>query len=244
VIPIVATEIEFTLFGSAERDLEAFWDEVRARSAQLGIAIANLEKERGREQHEVSLKHSRDVAKIISDTEQLKKIITECAGAYDMQASFAAKPVADDPGNGLHIHVHLEDENGKNLYWKKDDAMSDALAHSIAGLLTTLPENLPVFVPNEESKKRFVAGSNAPTTISWGANNRTCAIRLPDKPAENKHIEHRVSGADADVGAVVAAILSGIEFGIEHKLIPSPQVYGDASLPMYGLPKLFPDMST
>ena len=239
--PVVATEIEFTLFGSAQRDLTAFWSEVRGHCEADSISIFNIEKERGREQHEVSLQCSRDVAKIISDTEQLKKIISECAGTHSMQASFAAKPVADEPGNGLHVHVHLEDASGKNLFWKKDDAMSEELSASIAGLLATMAENLAIFVPNEESKKRFVAGSNAPTTVSWGANNRTCAIRLPDKAADNKHIEHRVSGADVDVGAVVAAILAGIEYGIQNKLTPPPQIYGDASLPMYALPRLFPE---
>ncbi len=241
MIPVVATEIEFTLFGSDGRDLAVFWDEVRAACERTSIAIFNVEKERGREQHEVSLKHTRDIAKIIADTEQLKKLITECAAAHEMVASFAAKPIADDYGNGLHIHVHLEDAVGNNLFTKQDAEMSEALAHSIAGLLAMLPEHLPIFVPSEESKKRIVLGSNAPVTISWGANNRTCAIRLPDKPAANKHIEHRVSGADADVGAVVAAVLAGIEHGINNKLTPPPQIYGDANLPMYALPRLFPE---
>lgn len=238
MIPVVATEVECTLFGSFERDLAAFWSAVRAACEASGISIFNIEKERGRQQHEVSLSASRDVAKVVSDTEQLKNIITEYAAVYEMQASFAAKPAVGEPGNGLHVHVHLEDAAGNNLFWKKEEAMSNVLAQSIAGLLATLRENLPVFIPTEESRKRILAGGNAPTTVSWGANNRSCAIRLPDKAWNQKHIEHRVSGADADVGAVVAAILAGIEYGITNKLMPPPQIYGDASLPMYGLPKL------
>lgn len=238
-VPVIATEIEFYLFGSDSHDLADFWSAVRSACEAAGIAIFKIEKERGCEQHEVSLVHSRDVAKIIADTEQLKTIITHSAATHDMQASFAAKPLQNDHGSGLHVHVHLEDAAGKNLYWKKDDVMGDALTHSIAGLLEKLPQDLPIFVSTEESKKRFVAGSNAPTTISWGANNRTCAIRLPDKAWNNKHIEHRVAGADADVGAVVTAILAGIEYGIKNKLMPPPQIYGDASLAMYELPRLF-----
>ena len=239
-IPVIATEIEFYLFGSEDRDLNDFWAEVREACERSGITIFNMEKERGREQHEVSLAPTRDIPKIISDTERLKTILGEAASAHKMRADFSAKPVADDHGNGLHVHVHLEDEQGKNLYSKKDEAMSDALAHSIAGLLATMQENMPIFAPTAESRKRFVAGSNAPTTLSWGANNRTCAIRLPDKPWDHKHIEHRVSGADADVAAVIRAILAGIDHGITNKLTPPPQIYGDASLPIYGLPQLFP----
>jgi glutamine synthetase len=236
--PVIATEIEFYLYGSHERDLTAFWAEVSAACNAASIAIFNMEKERGHEQHEVSLCPSRDVAKIVADTERLKTIITDSAAAHGMRADFSARPLQNQPGSGLHVHVHLEDAAGNNLYTKDDANISDALAHSIAGLLATLPENMPVFAPTEDSRKRFVPGSNAPSTLSWGANNRTCAIRLPDKPHTDKHIEHRVAGADADVGAVVAAILRGIEHGITRKLIPPPQIYGDAALPMYGLPPL------
>jgi len=238
---IVATEIEFYLFGSKDRDLAAYWQDVRSECDIAVIAIYKIEKEKGVEQHEVALSPLRDVEKMIADTNRLKMIVTEIAARHGLLADFSARPVENEPGSGLHVHVHLEDESGKNLYWKKDDTMSEPLAHSIAGLLATLPENRPVFAPTEASRKRFVAGSNAPTTISWGANNRTCAIRLPDKPWDNKHIEHRVAGADADVGAVVAAILKAIEYGLENKLIPPAQVYGDAALAMYALPRLFPE---
>jgi len=236
--PVIATEIEFYLYGSKDRDLANYWQDVSAACKTEGIAIFKFEKEKGIEQHEVALMPLRDIAKIIADTEQLKTIISEFAKQYGMCADFAARPVENEPGSGLHVHVHLEDENGKNLYTKNDSEMSETLAHSIAGLLTTLQENLDVFAPSLESRTRFQPGSNAPTTISWGANNRTCAIRLPDKPHDNKHIEHRVAGADANVGAVIAAILKGIEYGLEHKLTPPPQIYGDAALPMYGLPPI------
>jgi hypothetical protein len=47
-----------------------------------------------------------------------------------------------------------------------------------------------------------------------------------------------VAGADADPEAVIAAILSGIHHGLAHKPALPPQIYGDAALDMYELPKL------
>ncbi len=239
MIPVIATEIEFYLFGSHERDLASYWQEVRAACVLAAIDVFKIEKERGREQHEVALCHTSDIKKIVADTNRLKTFVADIAARYGMRADFSAKPLADEPGSGLHIHVHLEDDAGKNLFCKDDQQMSEALSQAIAGLLATMQENMAVFVPTAESGKRFVLGSNAPTRISWGANNRTCAIRLPDKPHDNKHIEHRVAGADADVALVIDAILRGIRCGIEQQLVPPPQIYGDASLAMYGLPKLF-----
>jgi glutamine synthetase len=234
--PVVATEIEFYLFGSRGIDLYAFWQAVHS----FGIPISKWEKEKGAEQYEIALQPTSNIERIVSNTERLKALVSALASDRGMQASFAAKPLEDDVGSGLHIHVHLEDEDGRNVFYKNDESMSDELAFAIGGLLANMKNDLPIFVPTEESKKRFVAGCNVPMTVSWGANNRSCAIRLPIKPHDKKHIEHRVSGADADVGAVIDAVLRAIEQGIEQRIYPQlPQIYGDASVPMYGLPKLF-----
>lgn len=232
---VVASEIEFTLHsGGAIGD---FWDDVKVACAAENIAIYHTEKERGRDQYEISLRPATP-EKIIADTNVLKRIITDAAATHAMRADFSAKPFADDEGNGLHIHIHLEDENGKNLFTKDDEVMSDHLRFSLGGLLAWLPDTMPIFAPNPESYSRFAAGTRAPTTVSWGANNRTTALRLPDSEKNNKRIEHRVAGADADIEKVINIIFASIHFGIEMKIEPPAQIYGDASLAMYNLPTL------
>lgn len=236
--PVIASEIEFYLFDSETKDLSLFWDEIRAACAKYSIKIYNIEKERGKEQYEVSLFPERDVEKIIRDTDLLKKIICDIAKDYNLRADFSAKPLADDFGSGLHIHIHLENEHGKNLFFKNDDSISDELYYSLGGLLLWLADTMPFFAPRAESYKRFVAGKNAPLTVSWGANNRTVALRLPDSTHDNKRIEHRVSGADADTGQVVSVIFAAIHYGIKNKCKPSEQYYGDATLAGCKLSKL------
>ena len=113
-----------------------------------------------------------------------------------------------------------------------------ALRHTLGGLLATMQENMDVFAPTEESRARFASGDHIPTTVSWGANNRTTALRLPYTGLPFRRIEHRVAGADADVAAVIAVILEGVLHGLENRLEPGPQMHGNASLPMYGLPPL------
>lgn len=239
---ITASEIEFYLHGSCERNLFEFWYAVKEACAASGIKIFNIEKERGREQHEVSLSPCREPEKTISDTNTLKIIVTELAVKYGMQADFSAKPLADDFGSGLHIHIHLEDAQGKNQFYKDDENMSDTLRHALGGLLLWLPDTMPIFAPSEDSYARFGSGGNAPSTVSWGANNRTVAIRLPDTAHNNKRIEHRVAGADADVGQVMQVILAAIHHGLTICAEPSAQIYGDASLAAYNLPRLSNDL--
>lgn len=218
--PVTAAELEFYYSG----DVGVFQEKTCA-------SVLKFEKERGINQYEVAFAPATP-EKTAADLVAFKE------SAQQLGADFSAKPFTDQPGSGLHIHVHLQDANGKNVFHKNDDAISDPLKYAIGGLLAALPKSMPIFAPNPESRARFQPGGNAPTTVSWGANNRTVAIRLPDKPHDNKHIEHRVAGADADPHAVIAAILEAIHDGLTRKLDPGTQIYGDASLEMYKLPKL------
>lgn len=236
--PIVACEIEFTLHGSDQRDLAAFWREVTDRAERDDIGIFKIEKERGLEQHEISLNPAR-AEKATEDIVRIKDIIAKAATLNGMKADFSAKPFTNQPGNGLHVHVHLEDYTGRNVFYKDDVMISDALKYSIGGLLYWLPTHMTVFAPKPESYDRFhYAGAHTPTTVSWGANNRTVAVRLPDARPHNKHIEHRVPGADADPKQTIELILDAMCWGIANKADPGEQIYGDANLEMYHLPRL------
>jgi glutamine synthetase len=239
--PITASEIEFYIKGSEGcGTIAAFWDEVKAECTAAKITLAKIEKEKGREQHEISLQFSTDASKTATDTEALKTIIGNKASAHSMEASFAAKPFNDQPGSGFHVHLHLTTVEGKNVFYKDDYDMSDALKFSIGGLLAGMLPSMPIFAPSKESYARFKPGSNAPMTVSWGANNRTTAIRLPDAAHDNKRIEHRVAGADADAVAVMGSILGWVCEGLAKRIDPGPQIFGDAALPMYKLPPLVP----
>jgi glutamine synthetase len=243
--PYTAAEIEFSMHGSAQSTaVEACYAEIRKAAEDKGIDVAHIGKEDGPEQHEISIKPCNDPVKTAHDTELLKHIIAEVASQHSLKADFSAKPSADQPGNGLHIHIHLADADGKNMYYKDDDRISDELNFSIGGLLHWMHDSMAVFAPSPHSYDRFIAGKTTPLCVSWGANNRSCAIRLPQAEHDKKHIEHRVSGADANTGRVIAIILAAMHYGIANKNEPGPQIYGDASLPVYKLPKLLGSLDT
>ncbi|MFO0388972.1 MAG: glutamine synthetase [Alphaproteobacteria bacterium] len=233
--PIVASEIEFYLHGGAPD--ENFWAALVDACKQESIPLLKYEKEKGEKQYEIALAPT-SAQKCANDTKLVKQLISDLAIKNNMKADFSAKPLVEQPGSGLHINVHLENDAGKNVFYKKDDIISDTLKFSIGGLLDRLPASMYIFAPSESSYARFTDKSNAPTTISWGANNRTVAIRLPDSAPDKKRIEHRVAGADAHPDAVIVAILAGIHHGLTNRISPPPQIYGDASLEMYNLQKL------
>jgi len=231
---VVATEIEFYLHNVSGTFIPAQVVEIiRDSCAKSGIKLASAEQERGVEQYEIALMPSPDKTLIAADTERFKFLITEKFAGYGVKADFSAKPLPNQPGSGLHVHVHVEDAGGRNLFFRDGDGWSADLLHAIGGLLELMNPCMTIFAPYEASYLRFTSKSNAPTTVSWGTNNRTVAIRLPDRSMNNKHIEHRVAGSDADVVKVIEAILFGIEYGISGKCNPGEPIYGDASLPQY-----------
>ena len=58
---------------------------------------------------------------------------------------------------------------------QRDRATFDAF---LAGQLACLRELTLLLAPNINSYKRYAAGSFAPTTVAWGDDNRTCALRV------------------------------------------------------------------
>lgn len=194
--------------------------------------------EKGPNQFETAWGPTGDAAKLIADVNRFKARLSEATKRHDATVSFAPKPFPGERGSALQIHIHLESPNGKRLFEKQGDQLSQPLRDALGGLLATLPESMAVFAPTADSKRRFIAGQDAPTTVSWGANNRTVALRLPMKSGALCHIEHRVPGADADIAACMVEVLKGVLYGLEHHPDPGPQMFGDAAAAHHELPRL------
>jgi glutamine synthetase len=102
------------------------------------------------------------------------------------------------------------------------------LCHAIGGLQRTLHDAMLLFAPHANSYRRFQAESFVPLNGSWGYNNRTVALRIPAGDIQDRRIEHRVSGADANPYLVTAAILAGIHNGLTEKIACTAPIAGNA----------------
>lgn len=243
-VPVMSTEIEFYLPGVSAVGLpkEKTVELIKTLSAAAGLQLAQADAETGPDQFEVSLLPTRDLVKLAADTELFKQAVTYSFNRPSMSADFSAKPFAEHPGSGLHVHLHLENAQGRNVFTRAGDDMdapfSEELLQCLGGMMALMNPCMKIFAPSEASYGRFKPKSNAPLTVSWGTNNRTVALRLPSKALDNKHIEHRVAGSDADVASVLFAVLAGAHYGLTHKSRPGEPIYGDAALAQYKLPHL------
>ena len=75
-----------------------------------------------------------------------------------------------------------------------------------------------MYAPTINSYKRLRNGAWAPTTITWGFENRTTAVRVINGNPESCRLEMRVPGSDTNPYLAMAAALASGLYGIKHKL--------------------------
>jgi glutamine synthetase len=190
--------------------------------------------EYGPGQAEVNLLHKR--ALLAADEAALFKYATrELARRAGALATFMAKPFGDQAGNSMHLHISLWRE-GQPVFAPAEGAENQLHRQALGGVLGHLPGIVLYGAPTVNSYKRFEEHSFAPATATWGADNRTVAIRsLVEAPAGTR-IELRTGAADAQPHWAIAALLAAIVAGIEDR--DDPGIRGEGNL--YGSGKALP----
>lgn len=202
------------------------FDMIRDAAAAQSLPIDTIIKEAAPGQFEVNLKHRADPLKAADDVVMLRRIVMGCARAHGLPATFMAKPFLEYAGNGMHVHASVLDRDGRNIFGGKGGRK--ALESAVAGLLKTMPESLLLFINTWNGFRRITPGSYAPTRAVWAENNRSVALRIPVSNDDNRRVEHRIAGADANPYLVMTAIVQGIVEGIEKKAVPPPPIEGNA----------------
>jgi glutamine synthetase len=142
-------------------------------------------------------------------------------------ATFMPKPFSHLTGNGCHFHISLW-KDGVNLF-ERDVAedprglgLSDLAYNFVGGLKANARAYIAVTAPTVNSYKRLKVGAPAsgatwaPAYVSYGRNNRTQMLRIPDAG----RIEDRtVDGSCNPYLAAVAMIAAGLD-GIDRGLDP------------------------
>lgn len=241
----IAMELEFYLFdpsaadpaGPVERqamyDLRAlstrqdFFDAVRRAADAQDVPADTMISEAAQDQYEVNLLHRADAMAAADDAVRLRRIVRGVAARHGLEATFMAKPFADRPGSGLHVHASLVTGDGRNLFGETEDG-ADRLRHAVGGLIETMQDGMLVFANTRNGFRRFAPASYAPNRLNWGENNRSVAIRIPASGPQARRFEHRIAGADANPYLVLALILHGAAHGMDHAVSPPQPCTGNA----------------
>src|SRR3990170_4803668 len=197
---------------------------------QYGIPVDAYNREHGAGMYEINLRHT-DAVRAADQTMLYKSGTKEIAAQMGAVPTFMAKLADDVDGCGGHLHQSLWTAKGDDsVFWDEggDHHISPALGRYIAGILATLPELMLMYAPNVNSYKRFVPRTWAPTSATWGIDNRTTALRIIASSPGAIRVENRVPGADLNPYLAFAASLAGGLHGIEKGLEPPPMTKGNA----------------
>lgn len=190
------------------------------------LDLDTLIHEDGPAQMEINFRHG-DALHLADQITVFKRTMREAALKHDVAATFMAKPITDQPGSAMHIHQSVVDvATGKNLFSNEDGTMSELFMNHIGGLQKYIPELLPLFAPNVNSFRRFLPDTSAPVNVEWGEENRTVGLRVPEAGPQNRRVENRLAGADANPYLVLAASLLCGYMGMVRGIEPSAPVKG------------------
>lgn len=217
------------VYGMEEVESYAlFFRDVQRAAAVQRLPASVATAEYGPGQYEINLRHVDSPLAAADHCAMLRHLIKDTARRHGMRATFLSKPFLEQTGNGMHVHMSLMDEDGRNVFDGGGDEGSEHLGYAIGGLLATMGDAMAIFAPNLNAYRRFGPRLYVPVTRSWGTNNRSVALRVPAGPSKARRFEHRVAGADANPYLVLAALLAGVHHGITRKVEPGPAWGGSA----------------
>jgi len=209
-----------------------FMDAVTRRLERLGLHWESWLDEAGNGQFELNLEPD-EALRTADNVTIAKMVLREVAEEQGLCVTFMAKWHADHFGGGLHFNHSLW-RGEESAFHDPDepDARSAVYRNWIGGVMATMRGAQLFSYPNVNSYRRVAELSGAPTTVTWGGDNKTTAMRAMSQSPASARAELRIPGADTNPYLVMAATLAGGIAGLDEQLEPPPPFDGMA----WGLP--------
>lgn len=218
------TDGRYECVTRATEAADGVYDRLRAWSEAMDVPLQVLMHEYGAGQFEVLFDYGGPM-RTADRAFTFRELVKRAASVDDFTGTFMALPFTGASANGFHLHVSAFD--GDDNQFADDGDLSDTGRAFVGGLLEHADALVALGCPTINSYKRFTPGSFSPFTRSWGYNNRTAAIRVPESGA--LRLENRIASADANPYLVIAATLAAGFHGVQEGLDPGDPVDGDAA---------------
>ena len=199
---------------------------------EMGIPVEYSHHEVASSQHEIDLRHT-DALTMADTVMTYRQVVKEVAMSHGVYATFMPKPLQDQNGSGMHVHMSLS-KGEENVFYDPDDEYKlSATAHRfIAGLLRHAPEIACVCNQWVNSYKRLVQGFEAPAYTTWAAVNRADLVRVPSyRPGREASVRIELRQPDPACNpylAFAAILMAGLE-GIDGEYAPVPASESDVA---------------
>jgi glutamine synthetase len=165
----------------------------------------------------------RDTLTLMGDNLLKYKYVTKnVAKKHNKTVTFMPKPIFNDNGSGMHVHISLW-KGGKPLFAGKNYAdLSDMAMNFIGGVLKHAPALAALTNPTTNSYKRLVPGFEAPVNLVYSKRNRSAAVRIPmySNNPKAKRIEFRCPDPTCNPYLAFSALLMAGLDGVKNKINP------------------------
>lgn len=207
----------------ATEEVSDFYDRLVEWAGDYGIDLTALHHEHGAGQLEVLFDYGRPLEQA-DTTFDFKRLVKQVGRSFDQWPTFMAKPFAERPGSGYHLHVSAFDDRENVFEADTGDTLSERGRHFVGGLMEHADALTALGTPNVNGFKRFEPSSFVPYTASWGYDNRMTAVRVP---LGEPRLETRIASADANPYLVIAGTIAAGLDGLRRELEPSAPTEGD-----------------
>ncbi|SDG20608.1 MULTISPECIES: glutamine synthetase family protein [unclassified Duganella] len=224
----------------AVNEFDPLFEDIYDYCALMNLDVDTLIHETGAGQMGLNFQHG-DALALADNVFYFKRTLREAALKHDMYATFMAKPMAGEPGSAMHVHQSVSDAvSGRNIFSLADGSPSPQFRHYIGGLQRYTPAAMAILAPYVNSYRRIVRHTAAPINVQWGMDNRTVGFRIPISGVEQRRVENRIIGADANPYLGIAVTLACGYLGLVDQLEPTPIYNGSAYDHFYELPQGLP----
>jgi glutamine synthetase len=206
-----------------------FYQELLDLCAAMRLPIESLHTETGPGVLEAALSYC-EALEAADRAALFKTFAKVLAQRHGMMATFMAKWSNSYPGQSGHLHMSLTKHDGRSVFHDpgKPHDMSDEMRWFIGGQQALMPECLAMIACTVNSYSRLIPGFWAPTSATWGVENRTTALRVIRGGASSQRVEYRIAAADINPYVALAAAIGSGLWGIEHRIEPDAPIEGNA----------------
>jgi len=196
---------------------------------EMRMPIEGLHTETGPGVMEAAL-HYADALEAADRAALFKTFVKILAQRRGLMATFMAKWSQQLPGQSGHLHVSLARKDGASAFYdeQKPHTMSEEMRWFVGGQQALMPELLAMVASTVNSYSRLVPGYWAPTSATWGVENRTCALRVIQGGPKSQRVEYRIAAADINPYLALAAAIGSGLLGIEQRIEPDEPITGNA----------------
>lgn len=204
------------------RGFEPFGSDLLKIMTDAGLEPENWLPEYGDHQWEITVAPSDPLA-AADRAVLLREVVRDLARAQGDQASFAPLVHPDGSGNGVHLHMSLQDLDGNPVTYDaaRPGRLSKAAGSFAAGILRHAPALVALTAPSMISYLRLVPHRWSAGYAFLGERNREALLRIcptveidGKDPAPQLNIEYRACDATANpwiaLGVLIRAGLQGI----------------------------------